>query len=62
MYEIKSRDDKKPVRIPKSRKPRAKDLNDALVSLGGGRMKSSKDNNRSRDKCELRHIMKELKK
>ena len=61
MYETKSPDNGQPLWIPKSRKPRVKDLNDALVSLGGGRMKSPKDYNRSRDKRELRHILEESK-
>lgn len=59
MFETKLSDDEQKIRIPKSRKPRIKELNESLIALGGGRMKSPKDYNRSRDKRELCHILEE---
>jgi hypothetical protein len=44
--------------IPTS-KPRVKKLNEALVSLGGGRMKNPRDWDRIRQKRELRALLKE---
>ena len=61
MYETKLPDIGQPLRIPKSRKPRVKELNDALISLGGGRMKSLKVHNRPRDKRDLHHILEDSK-
>ena len=43
----------------KTRKPRVRALNEALVSLGGGRMRSPKDYSRSRTKQETRDILKD---
>lgn len=40
-------------------KPRVKKLNEALVSLGGGRMKNPKDWDRVRQKRELKALLKE---
>ena len=40
-------------------KPRVKKLNEALVSLGGGRMKNPKDWDRIRQKRELQALLKE---
>lgn len=38
-------------------KPRNKQLNDALLSRRGGRMKSQKDQLRSKEKQELRRLV-----
>lgn len=45
-------------------KPRAKKLNEALVSLGGGPMKSSKDFSRAKEKVsslkDIQNFMKDI--
>lgn len=38
-------------------KPRHKALNDALVSLGGGKFRNPKDRNRQREKLELKKVL-----
>jgi hypothetical protein len=51
-------DERDVIRIPR-KKPRVKNLNEALVDLGGGRMKNPKDRSRAREKQELRTLLQE---
>lgn len=59
MEETRTKEDGRTIRIPKSRKPRVRALNDALVSLGGGRMRNPKDYNRTQLKREVRALLEE---
>lgn len=45
--------------IPKSKKPRAKELNEVLMSRPGGKMKNPKDISRAKNKQELKKLLDE---
>lgn len=54
---MKYHDESNIVKIPRSKKPRVKDLNEALMTRPAGKMKNPKDHSRMKQKRELAHLI-----